>query len=199
MTPASTLDERPTAGLSRTAAGDVVPPARERLRPLARLEDPIIGWTAAVAVTLLAFFLRVWKLGTPREFEFDETYYAKDAWSMLNHGYVREYVDKANERILDGRTTSGVWQDDPSMVVHPEVGKWLIAPGREGVRDGPVRLADRRGRRRVADGAGADPAGTPPHRLDDARLRRRASCSASTACTWCCPGWRCSTSSWRSS
>ena len=129
MTPASSLDERPTTGLSRTAAGDVVPPARERFRPLSRLEDPIIGWTAAVAVTLLAFFLRVWKLGSPREFEFDETYYAKDAWSMLNHGYVREYVDKANERILDGRTTSGVWQDDPSMVVHPEVGKWLIALG----------------------------------------------------------------------
>ena len=60
-----------------------------------------------MAVTLLAFFLRVWKLGTPREFEFDETYYAKDAWSMLNHGYVREYVDKANERILDGARPPG--------------------------------------------------------------------------------------------
>ena len=70
----------------------------------------------------------MWKLGTPREFEFDETYYAKDAWSMLNHGYVTGVRQDANEKILDGRT-SGVWKDDPSMVVHPEVGKWLIALG----------------------------------------------------------------------
>ncbi len=145
MTPASPVDDavdspaggpldgddegRPAASLSRTAGGGVVPPARQRLRAVRRLEDPIIGWTAAVGVTLLAFFLRVWKLGTPREFEFDETYYAKDAWSMLNHGYAREYVDRANERILDGRTGSGLWEKDPSMVVHPEAGKWLIALG----------------------------------------------------------------------
>ena len=55
------------------------------------------------------------------------------------------------------------------------------------------------GRRRHADGAGDDPAGPPAHRLDAARLRRRAAARASTACTSCCPGWRCSTSSWRSS
>ena len=126
------LDDRPparsTVSLSRTAAGDVVPPARERFRPLARLEDPVIGWVSAVAIAVLAFVLRVWHLGTPREFEFDETYYAKDAWSMLNHGYVRGYVENANDRILDGRTT-GIWTNDPSMVVHPEVGKWLIALG----------------------------------------------------------------------
>jgi dolichyl-phosphate-mannose--protein O-mannosyl transferase len=122
-------DLREMEGLSRTASGDPVPTARERARPLARLEDPVIGWTAAIAVTLLAFFLRVWKLGTPREFEFDETYYAKDAWSMLNHGYVREYVENANDRILDGRTTSGLWEQNPSMVVHPEAGKWMIALG----------------------------------------------------------------------
>ncbi len=78
------------AGLSRTATGTEVPPARVRAAPRTRLEDPLIGWSAAVGITLLAFVLRVWKLGTPREFEFDETYYAKDAWSMLNHGYVRE-------------------------------------------------------------------------------------------------------------
>ena len=94
------------------------------------MEDPIVGWSAAIGVTLLAFFLRVWHLGTPREFAFDETYYAKDAWSMLHHGYVREYVNKADDRILDG-TTTGIWQGDPSMVVHPEAGKWLIALGEQ--------------------------------------------------------------------
>ena len=34
----------------------------------------------------------------------------------------------ANDQILDG-TTTGLWTNDPSMVVHPEVGKWLIALG----------------------------------------------------------------------
>ena len=115
-------------GLSRDAAGRAVPSARQRASGRLRLEDPIVGWSAAIGVTLLAFFLRVWKLGTPREFSFDETYYAKDAWSLLNHGYVRSYVGDANEKILDG-TTTGIWKDDPSMIVHPEVGKWLIAVG----------------------------------------------------------------------
>ena len=93
-----------------------------------RLQDPFVGWTTSIAVALLALFLRLWNLGKPHEFEFDETYYAKDAWSMLNNGYVRGYADKANEQILDGNVT-GQWTDGPSMIVHPEVGKWLIALG----------------------------------------------------------------------
>jgi dolichyl-phosphate-mannose--protein O-mannosyl transferase len=93
-----------------------------------RLEDPFIGWTASIGVALLALFLRLWKLGKPHVFEFDETYYAKDAWSLVHFGYVREYTDKANEHILDGHVT-GQWKDDPSMIVHPEVGKWLIGLG----------------------------------------------------------------------
>ncbi|GEP37591.1 dolichyl-phosphate-mannose--protein mannosyltransferase [Nocardioides psychrotolerans] len=92
------------------------------------LEEPLASWGASIGVALLALVLRLWHLGSPKVFEFDETYYAKDAWSMLNHGYVRTYVDDANERILDGQT-AGIWNADPSMVVHPEVGKWLIALG----------------------------------------------------------------------
>jgi dolichyl-phosphate-mannose--protein O-mannosyl transferase len=114
--------------LSRTAAGSEVPSAQERARPRWRTEDPLIGWTLALALTGLAFFLRWWKLGTPHQFSFDETYYAKDAWSMLNHGYVRTYVEDADKTILNGSPT-GLWEDGPSMVVHPEVGKWLIALG----------------------------------------------------------------------
>ncbi len=91
-------------------------------------EDPVVSWAASLGVTALALFLRLWHLSTPSRFEFDETYYAKDAWSLANHGYVRQYVDGANEKILDGQTT-GLWKDDPSLIVHPEVGKWLIALG----------------------------------------------------------------------
>jgi dolichyl-phosphate-mannose-protein mannosyltransferase len=103
------------------------PTAWERARRVDG-EDPVVGWAASLGIAGLAFFLRVWDLGTPKEFEFDETYYAKDAWSLANHGYVRQYVDGANDKILDG-TTTGIWKDDPSLIVHPEAGKWLIALG----------------------------------------------------------------------
>jgi dolichyl-phosphate-mannose--protein O-mannosyl transferase len=117
-----------TVGLSRTADGRRVPSAARRARLRARDRDPIIGWVATMAVTLLAAFLRLWDLGKPRAFLFDETYYAKDAWSLLHHGYSQEYVEKVNQQILDGRTTD-LWTGVPNMVVHPELGKWLIALG----------------------------------------------------------------------
>ncbi len=87
-------------------------------------------WGTGVAITLFTFFLRAWRLGEPREFSFDETYYAKDAWSLLHHGHVHKYVEDANDQILGGQTT-GIWLDEPSMVVHPEAGKWLIALGEQ--------------------------------------------------------------------
>jgi dolichyl-phosphate-mannose-protein mannosyltransferase len=121
---------RGTVGLSRTAAGRVVPSAWARAAEWGRREDPVVGWTASIGVAVLALFLRLWHLGTPREFEFDETYYAKDAWSLLHFGYVRDYVGNANEKLLDG-TVTGLWKDSPSMIVHPEVGKWLIALGEQ--------------------------------------------------------------------
>jgi len=117
-----------TVGLSRTAEGDVVPAASRRARLRARDRDPFMGWIATLAVTLLAAFLRLWELGKPRSFLFDETYYAKDAWSLIHNGYSLSYVEKANQQILDGKTT-GLWTDTPNMVVHPEVGKWLIGLG----------------------------------------------------------------------
>jgi dolichyl-phosphate-mannose--protein O-mannosyl transferase len=115
----------PTASLSRTATGEVVPGAAERARPRAVDHDPVVAWAGAVAITLLAAFLRLWKLDFPKAFLFDETYYAKDAWSLVHHGYVTGYVADANDKILAGNL-HGLWTNDPSMIVHPEVGKWLI-------------------------------------------------------------------------
>jgi dolichyl-phosphate-mannose-protein mannosyltransferase len=114
-----------TATLSRTATGDVVPTATERAEPRAWDRDRVVSWAGAVAITLLSAFLRLWNLDFPKAFLFDETYYAKDAWSLVHHGYVTGYVDDANTKILDGNL-HGLWNNDPSMVVHPEVGKWLI-------------------------------------------------------------------------
>ena len=90
-------------------------------------------------------------LGRPHAFLFDETYYAKDAWSLWHHGYVTGYVADANDKILAGNL-HGLWTRDPSMIVHPEVGKWLIGLGEQPVRHGPVRLADRLGGGRHLDG-----------------------------------------------
>jgi dolichyl-phosphate-mannose--protein O-mannosyl transferase len=115
-------------GLSRTADDRVVPSARRRLVPVIPRDDRFVGWAATVAVTMLAGFLRLWNLGRPNKFLFDETYYAKDAWALLHHGYVTGYVPKADKKILAGEV-DGLFTDSPSMVVHPEMGKWVIALG----------------------------------------------------------------------
>lgn len=131
-------DDDRRASLSSTTDGRRVPSAwrraRGRLAALdQRLESRAAAWGAAGAVALLAFVMRVWRLGSPHRFAFDETYYAKDAWGLLNQGYVRNYQDPIggkpiNDAILDGRV-QGIWGDGPSMEVHPEVGKWMIALG----------------------------------------------------------------------
>lgn len=121
-------DAGPTLGLSRAADGSVVPSAAARARRRVIDTDPVTAWAATLAVTLLALFLRLWDLGKPRSFQFDETYYAKDAWSLIHHGYVTGYVDNANTEILAGHA-QGLFTNSPSMVVHPEVGKWLIGLG----------------------------------------------------------------------
>ncbi len=126
--PTTHVPPRPTVGLSRTADSRPVPGARARLVPALRNDDRFAGWAVTLGVTMLAGFLRLWHLGRPNQLMFDETYYAKDAWSLLHHGYVTGYVEGADEKILAGQT-SGLFTDSPSMVVHPEVGKWLIALG----------------------------------------------------------------------
>ena len=115
----------------------VTPSAAERNRPRWRDEDPLLGWVGAICLASLAFFLRRWHLGVPHQFSFDETYYAKDAWSLLNHGYVLDYVEDADKTILNG-SVAGLWQDGPSMIVHPEVGKWVIALGIKAVGMDPT-------------------------------------------------------------
>ena len=104
------------------------PSAAERGRHAQHSEGRLAGWAASLGVFALALFLRLWHLGTPREFAFDETYYAKDAWSMLHFGYARNYADGADAKILAGHTMDQ-FASGPEMVVHPDVGKWLIALG----------------------------------------------------------------------
>ncbi|WP_447643518.1 phospholipid carrier-dependent glycosyltransferase [Nocardioides zeae] len=116
----------PILARARERAGRAVaPPAVTRA--LAGWSTRWGGWLPALGVFALALGMRLWHLGTPREFSFDETYYAKHAWSLLNLGYVRDYPDDANDRILAGDLDA--WSDEPELIVHPEVGKWAIALG----------------------------------------------------------------------
>jgi dolichyl-phosphate-mannose--protein O-mannosyl transferase len=61
-------------------------------------------------IALIALALRLINLGTPKGFVFDEVYYVDGARDYLAHGVE-------------------VSADDPEFVVHPPVGKWLIALG----------------------------------------------------------------------
>jgi dolichyl-phosphate-mannose--protein O-mannosyl transferase len=78
--------------------------------------------TAAVAA-----ILRFVRLGDPHKLVFDETYYVKDAYSYLVSGYERSWPDKANDSFNAGNP--GVLLNSPEYVVHPPVGKWMIAAG----------------------------------------------------------------------
>ncbi|WP_295035723.1 dolichyl-phosphate-mannose--protein mannosyltransferase, partial [uncultured Microbacterium sp.] len=106
------------------------PTGWERLRD-AWLGDParlrLVSWLAPALVTLLAAVLRITGIGHPHAIVFDETYYVKDAWSLWVQGYEGTWGDKANELFASGDTSA--LQTAGSFVVHPPLGKWLIALG----------------------------------------------------------------------
>jgi dolichyl-phosphate-mannose-protein mannosyltransferase len=108
--------------------GRPYPPLHQRFIARIAYSPRLIGWFGPVAIAVLALCLRLYHIGQPHAVLFDETYYAKDAHSLLEYGYVRDSTDNANQRILAGHTT-GINTDQPSQVVHPEVGKWMIAVG----------------------------------------------------------------------
>ena len=86
------------------------------------------AWGGPVLIALVAGLLRFWQLGSPRKVIFDETYYAKDAWSLLHFGYEGTWPDNANDQIL-GHPQKIPLSEEGSYVVHPPVGKWIIAVG----------------------------------------------------------------------
>ncbi len=94
--------------------------------------DGRTSWLVTIGVTALAGWLRLADLARPHAVVFDETYYMKDALSLLRYGVERNFVEKANDKILasDGNwRTIDVFGTGPSFVVHPPVGKWTIAVG----------------------------------------------------------------------
>src|SRR5258707_12970702 len=96
-------------------------------------DDRLWGWLGPLLVTAFGAFLRFNRLQVPRALIFDETYYAKDAWSILNHGVELTLVSNANAIIQAGHTNIFASCDGTSAcgeyVVQPEIGKLLIAVG----------------------------------------------------------------------
>lgn len=102
----------------------------ERLRDgQVELRDRLAGWLVTIAITAIAFVIRLVNLGYPNKLVFDETYYAKDGYALWKFGYEREWPSNANDSIVIGKVD--VFKDAASFVVHPPVGKWLIGLGEQ--------------------------------------------------------------------
>jgi dolichyl-phosphate-mannose--protein O-mannosyl transferase len=98
---------------------EAAPPADAALTdPAERLGPPmpsdrLRGWVVTIVVTLIGAVARFWHLGYPTDKGtpiFDEKHYVPQAWQMLRNGG---------------------YEDNPGyeLVVHPPVGKYLIAVG----------------------------------------------------------------------
>ena len=70
----------------------------------------MVAGIAPILIALASFFLRLFHLGDIKTFIFDEVY----------------YVDGARDLLKYGVEVSG---NNPEFIVHPPIGKWLIAGG----------------------------------------------------------------------
>ena len=102
------------------------PTTIERLR-VEMPSDRLNGWLMTLIIGAIAFVIRFVNLGYPNKLVFDETYYAKDAYSLLKFGYERNWPNNANSKIIAGDVN--VMEDTAAFVVHPPLGKWLVAGG----------------------------------------------------------------------
>jgi len=118
--PAPTREETEQALLSK-----LLGPAALRLG--ATRESRLRGWLWPLAVTVLAGVLRFANLGRPPKLVFDETYYVKQAYTLLKVGYESRWPDDPNPAFEAGHL--GGYLTAPDFFVHPQLGKWLIALG----------------------------------------------------------------------
>ncbi|MEV5329807.1 phospholipid carrier-dependent glycosyltransferase [Nonomuraea sp. NPDC052634] len=107
---------------------------RDRLVPPMR-GSVLWGWIGPLLVTLFGGILRFMQLGHPNAVVFDETYYMKDAYSLITHGVEHVTIKKADEAVMAGNTdifqscAPQELEKCASYVVHPPLGKWMIGAG----------------------------------------------------------------------
>lgn len=78
-------------------------------------------------VLLIASVSRLWNLGFPAKLVFDETYYVKDALTLSLEGHEKSWPDGADNLFESGELFGYLM--NAAFVVHPPLGKWLIASG----------------------------------------------------------------------
>ncbi len=115
-----------TATLDAATSARVAGPSHWRTRILPPT-DGRGGWAATLLVGLIAGLLRVVRLDLPAGRIFDEVYYVCDAQNLLRFG-----VEAATVPNSDGDPRAA-WRceptGEPGFIVHPPLGKWLIAIG----------------------------------------------------------------------
>ena len=98
-------------GPTDPAGGGIPAAVRRRLTTVeTRLDGR--SWLATAFVVAIAAIIRFANLSHPPGKIFDEIYYARDAWGLVDKGVEWNYKDGG-----------------PSYVVHPPLGKWLIGFG----------------------------------------------------------------------
>ncbi|WP_165777337.1 dolichyl-phosphate-mannose--protein mannosyltransferase [Bifidobacterium primatium] len=93
----------------------------------------IMNWVLPILMAVFGGLLRFIRLGSPRAVVFDETYYVKDAWTMIMTGEPRNWPETINGVDIDNLFAQGMylnaWDSSAEYVVHPPFGKWCIALG----------------------------------------------------------------------
>ena len=139
-------------------------------------DDRPWGWIGPLLVTAFGGFLRFNRLEMPRALIFDETYYAKDAWSILHHGVELNRSATPTRIIRPGTRTSSRPAAAPAAANTWCSPRSASADRHRGVavRAEPVRLAVLQRGVRLA----GHPADLPDRPADDqvhaARLHRGA-------------------------
>lgn len=125
-------DEAPTS--SGESASAVELRLRERLlgRPRSA-QAKLWAWVGPALVMVIGGFLRFWQLGRPHQLVFDETYYVKQGWSMVQYGYERKVPENMPEpdAFFTHNMVNQVYGTEPDFVVHPPFGKWVIGWGEQ--------------------------------------------------------------------
>ena len=97
-----------------------------------RPTDRLWGWLGPLFFAVVGGGMRFWSLGRPHQLVFDETYYVKQGVSMLDYGVEMRVPDSM--KTPDALFTAGtpnVFGTEGDLVVHPPVGKWIIALGEQ--------------------------------------------------------------------
>lgn len=125
----STFDDVLERSLAETPDDDE--PTGSRLDDWWQRQSPrthrVARWGAPAAVVATAAATRLWNVAYPHTLVFDETFYVKDAWTLWNLGYESSWPAEADTLFNAGQTD--IYLTNPSFVVHPPLGKWLIGLG----------------------------------------------------------------------